>query len=134
VFVNFWGWARDLTSALPRPIQRPLENGRHFVLQLARGGAQKSVARGWPVVEWREAARIGQSAASFLQDDVSRSYIPIAGVGRGYPRIKAAIDAGTPKEELIASLNTADLGWKIGGQFWAPPERVDALVAELSSK
>jgi len=49
-------------------------------------------------------------------------------------RIKLAIDAGTPKEELIASINTEDLGWKLGGQFWAPPERVEALVAELGKK
>lgn len=49
-------------------------------------------------------------------------------------RIKAAIDAGTPKEQLIASLQTEDLGWKLGGQFWAPPERVDALVAELTQR
>jgi cyclase len=49
-------------------------------------------------------------------------------------RIKAAIDAGTPKSQLIQSIKTDDLGWKIGGQFWAPPERVDALVDELSKK
>ncbi len=49
-------------------------------------------------------------------------------------RIQASIAAGTPKDKLIESLDTADLGWKIGGQFWAPPERVDALVAELSKK
>ena len=49
-------------------------------------------------------------------------------------RIRDAINAGVPKDKLIASLKTDDLGWKIGGQFWAPPERVDALVAELSEK
>ena len=49
-------------------------------------------------------------------------------------RIRAAIDAGTPKAQLIQSIKTDDLGWKIGGTFWAPPERVDALVAELSKK
>ena len=47
-------------------------------------------------------------------------------------RIRSAIDAGTPKSQLIQSLYTEDLGWKIGGTFWAPPERVDALVDELS--
>ncbi len=49
-------------------------------------------------------------------------------------RIQALIAAGTPKDKLIESLKTDDLGWKIGGQFWAPPERVDALYAELSKK
>ncbi|MDB5458275.1 MAG: beta-lactamase domain protein [Caulobacteraceae bacterium] len=49
-------------------------------------------------------------------------------------RIRDSINAGTPKDKLIASLKTDDLGFKIGGQFWAPPERVDALVEELSRK
>jgi glyoxylase-like metal-dependent hydrolase (beta-lactamase superfamily II) len=49
-------------------------------------------------------------------------------------RIKAAIDAGTPKAQLIQSIKTDDLGWKLGGIFWAPPARVDALVDELSAK
>ena len=49
-------------------------------------------------------------------------------------RIQAAIDAGTPKDKLIESLKTEELGWKIGGQFWAPPERVEALYAELAAK
>jgi hypothetical protein len=34
----------------------------------------------------------------------------------------------------MASIKTDDLGWKLGGQFWAPPARVDALVAELSQE
>jgi cyclase len=49
-------------------------------------------------------------------------------------RIRDSINAGVPKDKLIASLKTDDLGWKIGGQFWAPPARVDALVDELSKK
>ena len=49
-------------------------------------------------------------------------------------RIRDSINAGVPKDKLIATLKTDDLGWKIGGQFWAPPARVDALVAELSEK
>ncbi len=47
-------------------------------------------------------------------------------------RIRDAIRAGVPKDKLIASIKSDDLGWKLGGQFWAPPARVDALVAELS--
>ena len=49
-------------------------------------------------------------------------------------RIRDSIRAGVPKDKLIAALKTDDLGWKIGGQFWAPPARVDALVEELSDK
>jgi len=49
-------------------------------------------------------------------------------------RIRDSINAGVPKDKLIASLKTDDLGWKIGGQFWAPPARVEALVDELSKK
>jgi glyoxylase-like metal-dependent hydrolase (beta-lactamase superfamily II) len=49
-------------------------------------------------------------------------------------RLRAAIKAGTPKDKLIASIKTDDLGFKLGGQFWAPAPRVDALVAELSAK
>jgi glyoxylase-like metal-dependent hydrolase (beta-lactamase superfamily II) len=48
-------------------------------------------------------------------------------------RIRDAIRAGVPKDKLIASIKTDDLGWKLGGQFWAPPPRVDALVDELSA-
>ena len=46
-------------------------------------------------------------------------------------RIRDAINAGVPNDKLIASINTDDLGFKLGGMFWAPAARVDALVAEL---
>ena len=49
-------------------------------------------------------------------------------------RIRDAIRAGTPKDKLIASIKTDDLGWKLGGQFWAPAPRVEALYDELSAK
>ena len=49
-------------------------------------------------------------------------------------RIRDSIEAGVPKDKLIASIKTDDLGFKLGGQFWAPPARVDALVEELSEK
>jgi glyoxylase-like metal-dependent hydrolase (beta-lactamase superfamily II) len=48
-------------------------------------------------------------------------------------RIRDAIRAGTPKDKLIASIKTDDLGWKLGGQFWAPAPRVEALYDELSA-
>ena len=48
-------------------------------------------------------------------------------------RIRDAIRAGIPKDKLIASIKSDDLGWKLGGQFWAPAPRVDALVDELSA-
>lgn len=46
-------------------------------------------------------------------------------------RIRDCLNAGVPKDKLIAAIKTDDLGFKLGGQFWAPPARVDALVAEL---
>lgn len=49
-------------------------------------------------------------------------------------RIRDSIHAGVPKDKLIASIKTDDLGWRLGGQFWAPPARVDALVDELSKE
>lgn len=47
-------------------------------------------------------------------------------------RIRDSIRAGVPRDKLIASIKTDDLGFKLGGQFWAPAPRVDALVDELS--
>jgi glyoxylase-like metal-dependent hydrolase (beta-lactamase superfamily II) len=47
-------------------------------------------------------------------------------------RIRDSIRAGVPEDKLIASIKTDDLGFKLGGQFWAPKPRVEALVAELS--
>ena len=49
-------------------------------------------------------------------------------------RVRDALAAGVPKDKLIASIKSDDLGWKLGGQFWAPAPRVDALVDELSAK
>jgi glyoxylase-like metal-dependent hydrolase (beta-lactamase superfamily II) len=48
-------------------------------------------------------------------------------------RIRDSIRAGTPKDKLIASIKTDDLGFKLGGQFWAPAPRVEALYDELSA-
>jgi len=48
-------------------------------------------------------------------------------------RVRDAIRAGTPKDKLIASIKTDDLGFKLGGQFWAPAPRVEALYDELSA-
>jgi cyclase len=49
-------------------------------------------------------------------------------------RIRDAINAGVPRDELIASIRTEDLGFKLGGMFWVPAPRVDALVAELTAE
>jgi glyoxylase-like metal-dependent hydrolase (beta-lactamase superfamily II) len=44
------------------------------------------------------------------------------------------VKAGTPEEQFIDTVNAkiTDLNWKLGGQFWAPKPRLDALYAELS--
>ncbi|MGZ3274523.1 MAG: MBL fold metallo-hydrolase [Caulobacteraceae bacterium] len=47
-------------------------------------------------------------------------------------RVRDAIRAGVAKDKLIASIKTDDLGFKLGGQFWAPAARVEALYDELS--
>ena len=48
-------------------------------------------------------------------------------------RASALIKAGTPKEKFIDTINAeTGLAWKLGGQFWAPMPRLDALYAELS--
>jgi len=49
-------------------------------------------------------------------------------------RATALVKAGTPKDKFIDAINAKDedLGWKLGGQFWAPQPRLDALYAELS--
>jgi cyclase len=48
-------------------------------------------------------------------------------------RATALVKAGTPKEKFIDTINAeTGLAWKLGGQFWAPMPRLDALYAELS--
>jgi glyoxylase-like metal-dependent hydrolase (beta-lactamase superfamily II) len=47
-------------------------------------------------------------------------------------RVQAAVDAGTPKDQVVKSLKTDDLGWKLEGPFWSTPERLDILYAEFS--
>ena len=49
-------------------------------------------------------------------------------------RIGDCLYAGVPKNQLVNAIKTDDLGFKLGGQFWAPPARVDALVAEFSAR
>ena len=40
--------------------------------------------------------------------------------------------AGTPKDKLLASIKTDDLGWNVNTGIWLQPARVDNLYAELS--
>ena len=49
-------------------------------------------------------------------------------------RIKDCLNAGVPKSQLIQAIKTDDLNFKLGGQFWSPAPRVDALVAEFSKE
>lgn len=48
-------------------------------------------------------------------------------------RATALVKAGTPKDKFIDTINAEPgMSWKLGGQFWAPQPRLDALYAELS--
>lgn len=45
----------------------------------------------------------------------------------------AAVKAGTPKEKLLESIKTDDIGWNITGAQWNPPARLDPFYAELQA-
>ena len=47
-------------------------------------------------------------------------------------RARAAVKAGTPKDKLLASIKTDDLGWNVTTGQWTPPARLDPFYAELS--
>jgi glyoxylase-like metal-dependent hydrolase (beta-lactamase superfamily II) len=48
-------------------------------------------------------------------------------------RARAAVKAGTKKEDLLAAIKTDDLGWNINTAQWSAPARLDAFYAELSN-
>ena len=48
-------------------------------------------------------------------------------------RAKAAVKSGTPKEQLIASIKTDDLGWNLNNPQWTQPARLDPFYAELQA-
>lgn len=47
-------------------------------------------------------------------------------------RARAAIKAGTPKDKLMASIKTDDLGWNVNTPLFTQPARLDPFYAELS--
>jgi cyclase len=47
-------------------------------------------------------------------------------------RGRAAVKAGTPKEQILAAIKTDDLGWNINTPQWQQPARLDAFYADLS--
>ena len=48
-------------------------------------------------------------------------------------RLRAAIKAGVPKDKLLASIKTDDIGWTIATLAnWTAPARIDGLYAEMS--
>ena len=47
-------------------------------------------------------------------------------------RAEAEVKKGTPKDKLLASIKTDDIGWNITGAQWTPPARLDPFYAELS--
>jgi hypothetical protein len=46
-------------------------------------------------------------------------------------RARELVKAGTPKEQLIASIKTDELGWNINNPQWTSPERLDAFYEEM---
>ncbi len=47
-------------------------------------------------------------------------------------RARASIKAGTPKDKLMASIKTDDIGWVVTNLGWINQERLDAFYAEMS--
>jgi cyclase len=47
-------------------------------------------------------------------------------------RGRDAVKAGAPKDKLLASIKTDDLGWNINTPQWSAPARLDPFYAELS--
>ena len=47
-------------------------------------------------------------------------------------RAKAEVKKGTPKDKLLASIKTDDIGWNITGAQWTAPARLDPFYEELS--
>jgi cyclase len=114
----------DLLVEAPTVPNYDAGNGQGSLL-----GFQKELAEGLKL-KW-DVAFPGHGAEPMTRDQVVEYKKKIDQL---ISRIKDSIRAGTPKDKLIASIKTDDLGFKLGGQFWAPPARVDALVAELSEK
>lgn len=47
-------------------------------------------------------------------------------------RAKEQVKKGTPKDKLLASIKTDDIGWNITGPQWNAPARLDPFYEELS--
>jgi cyclase len=47
-------------------------------------------------------------------------------------RARAAVKAGTPKDKLMASIKTDDLGWNVTTPLFTQPARLDPFYAEMS--
>lgn len=47
-------------------------------------------------------------------------------------RAKAEVKKGTPKDKLLASIKTDDIGWNITSPQWTAPARLDPFYEELS--
>jgi glyoxylase-like metal-dependent hydrolase (beta-lactamase superfamily II) len=49
-------------------------------------------------------------------------------------RAEEQVKKGTPKEQLMASIKTDDIGWNVNTQQWTQPARLDPFYAELQAK
>ena len=113
----------DLLVEAPTVPNYDAGNGQGSLL-----GFQKELAEGLKL-KW-DVAFPGHGAEPMTRDQVVEYKKKIDQL---ISRIRDAIRSGVPKDKLIASIKSDDLGWKLGGQFWAPAPRVDALVEELSA-
>jgi cyclase len=48
-------------------------------------------------------------------------------------RAQQAVKSGTPKEQLLASIKTDDIGWNVNTPQWSQPARLDPFYAELQA-
>jgi hypothetical protein len=48
-------------------------------------------------------------------------------------RAIASVKKGTPKDQLLASIRTDDLGWNINTPQWQQPARLHPFYAELQA-
>jgi cyclase len=113
----------DLLVEAPTVPNYDAGNGQGSIL-----GFQNELAEGLKL-KW-DVAFPGHGAQPMTRDEVVEYKKKIDQL---ISRIRDAIRAGTPKDKLIASIKTDDLGFKLGGQFWAPAPRVEALYDELSA-
>jgi glyoxylase-like metal-dependent hydrolase (beta-lactamase superfamily II) len=96
------------------------------------GGRLLGLQQNWADVEKLDFDTLipghGASPISRAEFEVDRKKLDLL-----IDRIRAAIKAGTPKDQLLATVKVDDLGWNIKDtREWNAAARIDGLYAELS--